>query len=83
MVAVLFIKVWKSLPSKCVLKTLRGSLKGKAQRGQYLLTVGLGCYKWYQSQTLGGVPAKRLSLEGDRHEVVCQQGCWASKRGGL
>ena len=41
----LFIRVWKPLPSRCVLKTLRESLKGKAQRGQYLLAVGLGCYK--------------------------------------
>ena len=44
-----FIRVRKPLPSKRVLKTLRGILKGKAQRGQYLLVVGLGCYKWYQS----------------------------------
>ena len=31
--------------------------------GQYLLAVGLGRYKWYQSQTLGNVPA-RSSPEG-------------------
>ena len=31
-------------------KTLRGSWE--AQREQYLLAVGLSCYKWYQSQTL-------------------------------
>ena len=37
-------KVWKPLPSRRVLKTLRGSTKRKAQRGQYLLAVGLGCY---------------------------------------
>ena len=35
-----FIRVWKPLPSRCVLKTLRGSLKGKAHKGQYLLAVG-------------------------------------------
>ena len=28
-------------------KALRGSPKGKAQRGQYLLAVDLGRYKWY------------------------------------
>ena len=39
-----FIKVWKPLSSRHVLKTLRGSLKGKVQRGQYLLAVGLGGY---------------------------------------
>ena len=56
-----FIRVSKPLPSRCVLKTLRGSPKGKAQREQYLLSVGLGRYKWYQSQTPGNVPARRLS----------------------
>ena len=35
-----FIRVWKPLPSRCVLKTLR-----EAQRGQYLLAVDLGCYR--------------------------------------
>ena len=33
-----FIRVWNL--SLAVLKTLRGSPKGKAQRGQYLLEVG-------------------------------------------
>ena len=28
-----------------------------------MLAVGLGCYKWYQSQTRGDVPARRLSPE--------------------
>ena len=55
--------MWKPLPNRRVLKTLRGSLKGNAERGQYLLAVSLGCYKWYQRQTPGDVPAKRLSLE--------------------
>ena len=59
-----FIRMWKPLPSRHVLKTLRGSPKGKAERGQYLLTVSLGCYKWYQSQTPSGVPARMLSPEG-------------------
>ena len=30
-------------------KTLRGSPEGKAQRGQYLLAVGMICCKWYQN----------------------------------
>ena len=38
-----FTRVWKSLLNRRVLKTLRENLKGKAQRGQYLLAVGLGC----------------------------------------
>ena len=45
-------------------KDLRESLKGKAQRGQYLLTVDLGCHKWYQRQTLDDVPAFLLFPEG-------------------
>ena len=36
-----FIRVWKPLPIRCVLKILRESLKGKAQRGQHLRAVGL------------------------------------------
>ena len=38
------IRMWKPLPNRCVLKILRGSLKEKAQRRQYLLAVDLGCY---------------------------------------
>ena len=32
--------------------------------------VGLGRYKWYQSQTLGNVPARRLFPEGGKHGTV-------------
>ena len=32
-------------------KVLRGSLEVKAKRGQYLLAVDLGRYKWYKGQT--------------------------------
>ena len=39
-------------------KTLRGNPEGKAQRGQYLLMVGLGCYN--------GIRAKL--------RAVCQRG---------
>ena len=49
------MRVWKPLPSRHVLKTLRGSQKGK--QGQYLLVVSLSRYKWYQSQTLDDVLA--------------------------
>ena len=56
--------MWKPLPSRRVLETLKGSLKGKTQRGQYLLAAGLVRYKWYQSQTPGDVPTRRVSLEG-------------------
>ena len=71
--------MWKLLPSIRVLKTLRESSKGKVQREQYLLAVGLSRYKWYQSQTPGDVPARRLSPEEGGHEVVCQQGRWARR----
>ena len=59
-----FIRVWKPFSNRCVLKTLRESPKGKAQRGQYLLAVDLGRYKWYQSQTPDDVAARRLFPEG-------------------
>ena len=75
----LFIEVWKLLPSKHILKTLKESPKGKTQRGQYLLEVSLVCYKWYQSQTPSNVLARRLSPKGGGHEVVWQQGRWALK----
>ena len=39
-----FIRLWKPLPNKRVLKTLRGSPKVKIQRGQYLLAVCLDGY---------------------------------------
>ena len=38
--------------------------EGKPERGQYLLAVDLSHYKWYQRQTLGEVPARRLFPEG-------------------
>ena len=57
-----FIKVWKPSPSRCVLKphwlgrrtnqASKGSPKGKAQRGQYVLEVDLGCYKSSQKKHL-------------------------------
>ena len=36
-----FMKVWKPFSNRRVLKTLRGNLEGKTQRGQYLLAVDL------------------------------------------
>ena len=44
-------------------KTLRGSPKGKFQRG-LSASGGFGRYKWYQSQTPGDLPTRRLSPEG-------------------
>ena len=61
------------------MKALKGSSRGKAQRGQYLPAMGLDCYKWYQSQTPGDVPVKRLFPKEGRHEAVCEQGRWAPK----
>ena len=58
-----FIRVWKSLSSRRVLKTLSESPGGKTYREQYLLVVDLSRYKWYQSQTPGDVSVRRLSPE--------------------
>ena len=44
-------------------EALRGSPKGKAQRGQYLLAVDLSRYRWYQSQTPDDVSAFSLFFE--------------------
>ena len=57
-------KGMETFPYHTRFKALRGSLKGKAYRGQYLLAVGLGRYKWYQSQTPDDVSAFLLFLEG-------------------
>ena len=38
---IMALRVWILLPSRRVLKTLMGSLKGQAQRGLYLLAVNL------------------------------------------
>ena len=66
-------KVWKPspIPYQTRFKALRGSPKGKAQRGQYLLAVDLGRYKWYQSQTPDNVPAFSPFPERRRHEAMC------------
>ena len=65
-------RVWKLLTSRRVLKPLRENSKWKTQRRQYLLAVGLGRYKWYQSQIPSDVSTRRSFLEGGRHEAVCQ-----------
>ena len=39
------------------------------QSGQYLLAVGLNCYKWYQSQSLDGVLARTLGPQGVDCEI--------------
>ena len=78
---ILFIRVWKPHSSIRVLKALKGSLKGKAQkRGQYLIVVGLNRYKWYQSYTPGDVLSRRLSPKGGGHEVCANKNV-GSRRG--
>ena len=44
-----------------VFQNLEESPEGKTQREQYLLAVGLNCYKWYQSKIPGGLSARTLS----------------------
>ena len=50
-------------------KALRGSPKIKAQRGQYLLAVGLGRYKWYQSQVPDARPQRVVDLGAVPHRL--------------
>ena len=52
----------KPLPGRHVLKTLRGSPKGKAQRGQYLLAVGLGRYKNGQCANEEAEPQREVDM---------------------
>ena len=62
---------------------LRGSPNGKAQKRWYLLAVGLDCYKWYQNQTPGDVPARRLSPKGGWTRGGVPARMLAPKGGGL
>ena len=74
--------MWKPLSSRRILKILRFQVS--PQRGQYPLAVGLGCYKWYQSQTPGGVSSRTLgglTSIGEGNE--CQREQWTPKGGGL
>ena len=68
--------MWKPLLDKNILKTLREDSKGRAQRGQYLLAVSLGGYKWYQGQTPGNMPAMMLGSGG----VDCEIPRWLGTR---
>ena len=51
-----------SFPSKRVLKTVR--LMVIRNRPKRTISMGLGCYKWYQSQILGDVPMSTLGSQG-------------------
>ena len=72
---VFLTRVWKLLPSIRVLKLWGWWQYKTGQSGQYLLVLGLCCYKWHKSQTsgglslkggwtLGGVPARTLGIKG-------------------
>ena len=64
-----------------MLKTLRASSKGKTQKGQHLLVVGVGRLSIVSESDTRR--CKRLSPGGGGHDAVCQQGRWALKGGGL
>ena len=44
-----FYKSVETSPQMTCFKNHERKLKGKAKKGQYLLAVDLGYYKWYQS----------------------------------
>ena len=54
-----FIRVWKSLPSRCVLKTLRKSPKRTISASS-----GFGLLQMVLVQMSGSVPVRMLSPEG-------------------
>ena len=64
-----------SLTDAC-LKLGGETQKKKVERGQYLLVVGLDCYRWYHSLTPDDVSARRLNPGMGGHEVMCEQGRW-------
>ena len=66
----------ETFPSQTCFKALWGSPKGKAQRGQYLLAVDLGRYKWYQSQTSYDVPAFSLWETLAHFIKAWRRSCW-------
>ena len=78
-----FIRLWKLLPNRCVLKTLRESLKGKVQREQYLLAVDFGLLQMVSEPDSGRGASEETEPQRGGHEAVCQQGRWVPKRGGL
>ena len=49
------------------------------QSGQYLLERGLSlkCYKWYQRQTMGGVPVRTL---GPQEGWIVRSHIWREER---
>ena len=74
-----FIRVWKSLHSGCVLKTLRESSKRTISTSS-----GLGFLPMVSKPGSGWYANKEAKpRRGDGHKVVCQQGHWISKGGGL
>ena len=62
----LFTRVWKSLPKHSVLKTLKGSLKKKVQRRQYLMTVGLNGCRLSMLRFIGSECPTLVNLVEDR-----------------
>ena len=61
-------------PEQTRFKNLKEKPEKESSKRTISASVGLGHYKWYQSQVPGDVPTRRLSSEGGGHEVVCQQG---------
>ena len=79
-------------PLQTRFKNLEGKLERESPKEQYLLAVGLGRYKWHQSQTPGDAPTRMLGPEGGGfgggptsigEGNECQRERWAPKGGGL
>ena len=82
----ILIRVWKPLPSKRVLKTLRRSPKGKAKEDN-MKTVSascrLGLLQMVSEPGTGRCASEEAEPKEGGHEVVCPQGRLALKGGGL
>ena len=66
----LILRVWKPFSIIRVLKLWGWRWYVMGQNGQYLLEVGLRCYKWYQSQKLDSVPERTLAPKGVDYEIM-------------
>jgi len=64
--------VWKPLPSRRILKILRGSLKENVERGQYLLAVDVsgGFGHYFACQVAVGESIVLLSQVAVRESIV-------------
>ena len=73
--ATFLLRVCKSLISSRVLKSWSSRRYVTDQSRQYLLVLTLGCYRWYQSQTLNMVGLWDPTSVGEEDETFLMRAC--------